>query len=219
MNDQKHAELGAASHRRRRPKYLRLPFTKWLSGHILPWSASTKPWTLRKNSQPRIGQIRHGILVRSKGTSSVRLGGEVKSPGWSLISIYTPIFPTALHAEEIVRPAQRCGFKAIALTDHDTVEGCDRMARACRSADIKVHSRAELTVDMNGMSARARLLFGYGKPILLTELARFQECASNAFEKWFERINGLGIPLRVDRGIFPRTCRSRDPPGPRVGAG
>src|ERR1051325_3375348 len=52
--------------------------------------------------------------------------------------------------EEVVAQAARHQLAAIALTDHDTVEGCDRAARACAAAGIDFIPGAELTAEHDG---------------------------------------------------------------------
>ena len=44
----------------------------------------------------------------------------------------------------------RCGLAAMSLTDHDTVEGCPRMALACRNLGIEFMPGAELTAELDG---------------------------------------------------------------------
>ena len=46
--------------------------------------------------------------------------------------------------EELAAHAHRLNFKAIALTDHDTVEGCARMALACQQNGVEFIPAAEL---------------------------------------------------------------------------
>jgi predicted metal-dependent phosphoesterase TrpH len=47
--------------------------------------------------------------------------------------------------EDLVAQAQRHGLAAIALTDHDSVEGCPRTAVACAAAGIEFIVGTELT--------------------------------------------------------------------------
>src|ERR1035441_6569798 len=49
--------------------------------------------------------------------------------------------------EELVERASKLGFAAIALTDHDTVEGCERAATACAAAQMEFISGTELTAE------------------------------------------------------------------------
>ena len=48
--------------------------------------------------------------------------------------------------EELAEHGQRVGLKAMALTDHDTVDGCTRMAVACSERDIEFVTGCEFTV-------------------------------------------------------------------------
>ena len=52
--------------------------------------------------------------------------------------------------EEMVAQAQRHGLSAIALTDHDTVEGCERTSIACDGAAIEFIPGTELTAEQDG---------------------------------------------------------------------
>ena len=49
--------------------------------------------------------------------------------------------------EEMVAEARRHGLAAVALTDHDTVEGCVRAELACREAGIEFIAGTELTAE------------------------------------------------------------------------
>jgi len=52
--------------------------------------------------------------------------------------------------EEVVSQAVLQRLAAIALTDHDTVEGCDRAAAACGAAGVEFLSGTELTPSRTG---------------------------------------------------------------------
>ena len=52
--------------------------------------------------------------------------------------------------EKLAAEAQRCGLAAIALTDHDSVEGCPGTARACATAGIEFITGTELTAEQDG---------------------------------------------------------------------
>jgi predicted metal-dependent phosphoesterase TrpH len=52
--------------------------------------------------------------------------------------------------EELAAQGKRYGFRALALSDHDTVEGCERMAAACASEGIEFIPASELTAELDG---------------------------------------------------------------------
>src|SRR5262249_36213008 len=49
--------------------------------------------------------------------------------------------------EELASQAAKQKLAAIALTDHDTVEGCERAANACRALEIEFIPGTELTAE------------------------------------------------------------------------
>src|SRR6266404_3829506 len=111
--------------------------------------------------------------------------------------------------EELAAHARRLDFKAIALTDHDTVEGCTRMALACQQSGIEFIPAAELTAEANSHEVH---LLGYfldtANPILLTRLAECQQARQNRIRHMVARINEMGIPLAVEDVFQLANCRS-----------
>ena len=62
-----------------------------------------------------------------------------------------PIFPTApIRRRNWSRKRERHGLAAIALTDHDTVEGCAHRAGLPASVDIEFIPGTELTAEQEG---------------------------------------------------------------------
>lgn len=111
--------------------------------------------------------------------------------------------------EELVSHAHRHKLAAIALTDHDTVEGCARTAAACQAAGIEFITGSELTAE----HAHHELhLLGYFvdplHPRLLTELGRFQVVRQNRIHEMVARLNALGIPLRAETVFELASCNA-----------
>ena len=111
--------------------------------------------------------------------------------------------------EKLAEEAKRRELKAIALTDHDTVEGCARTAVACDALGIEFIPASELTAELGEDEIH---LLGYfldtANPKLLTELAKFQEVRQNRIREMVERINDHGIPLRAESVFTLANCRS-----------
>lgn len=118
--------------------------------------------------------------------------------------------------EELAAHGRRVGLAAMALTDHDTVEGCARMAVSCAQAGIEFIPAAELTAEMDGHELH---LLGYyldtDDARLLAELARFQEVRQNRIREMVARLNAIGIPLEAATVFAIANCRS--PGRPHVG--
>jgi predicted metal-dependent phosphoesterase TrpH len=111
--------------------------------------------------------------------------------------------------EELVGHGHRLGFAALALTDHDSVEGCARMAKACEAAGIDFIPGTELTAEHNDTEIH---LLGYYLDMedqtLLTKIARFQAVRQNRIREMVARLNGLNVPLKVESVFELANCKS-----------
>ena len=118
--------------------------------------------------------------------------------------------------EELASHASRHGLAAVALTDHDTVEGCVRMAAACAQTGLEFIPATELTAEMDGNELH---LLGYfvdtQNPSLLKEMAKFQAVRQNRIREMVARLNGQNVPLKADAVFAIANCRS--PGRPHVG--
>jgi 3',5'-nucleoside bisphosphate phosphatase len=111
--------------------------------------------------------------------------------------------------EELTAHGKRLGFRAMALSDHDTVEGCARMAPACAHEGIEFIPASELTAEIDGYEVH---VLGYFLDItnakLLVELARFQEVRQSRIREMVARIQKLNVPLREEVVFAVANCRS-----------
>jgi len=111
--------------------------------------------------------------------------------------------------EEAATLGRRHGFLALALTDHDTVEGCARLAAACAQNGMESASGTELTAEHKGHELH---LLGYfldpSHPRLLHELARFQAVRQDRVREIVARLNYLHVPLQSETVFSLARCRS-----------
>lgn len=111
--------------------------------------------------------------------------------------------------EELAQQAKRCGLRAIALTDHDTMEGCTRTANACREAAIEFIPATELTAEQDGIELH---LLGYfldfENATLKEQLAKFQEVRQNRIYEITERLRHLGYQLQAESVFRLANCRA-----------
>lgn len=118
--------------------------------------------------------------------------------------------------EELAGHAHRHGLSAIALTDHDTVEGCERMQAACDKLGIEFIPASELTIEIDGHEIHLLAYFiDILHPRLLTELAKFQLVRQNRIREMTARLNALGVPLAAEAVFKIANCRA--PGRPHVG--
>jgi predicted metal-dependent phosphoesterase TrpH len=111
--------------------------------------------------------------------------------------------------EELVSQAAKQRLVAIAVTDHDTVEGCERAANACRTLDIEFIAGTELTAEQNDNEIH---ILGYfldtHNPKLLSEIAKFQAVRQSRIHEMVAKLNDLGVPLKTDDVFALANCRS-----------
>ena len=111
--------------------------------------------------------------------------------------------------EELAAEAKRHELRAIALTDHDTMEGCARTAAACRDADIQFVPAAELTAEQDGIELH---LLGYfldsENETLKEQLTKFQEVRQTRIVEITERLRNLGVQLEAESVFRLANCRA-----------
>jgi 3',5'-nucleoside bisphosphate phosphatase len=136
--------------------------------------------------------------------------------GFADLHLHTLFSDGTFTPEELAERGGRLGLLAMALTDHDTVEGCARMGKACASLGIDFIPGTELTAEFDGNEVH---LLGYfvetEHPRLLGEIKKFQAVRQNRIREMASRLNKLGVPLRADAVFELANCRS--PGRPHVG--
>jgi len=111
--------------------------------------------------------------------------------------------------EELVLRAQKAGLACIALTDHDSVEGCERAAAACTNVQMDFIAGAELTAEHEDTEVH---ILGYfldtKNPVLLKRIAEFQSVRHNRITEMVAALNKLGIPLKAEAVFALANCKS-----------
>jgi 3',5'-nucleoside bisphosphate phosphatase len=128
---------------------------------------------------------------------------------WADLHLHTNFSDGTYTPEELASHAQRCGLKAIALTDHDTMEGCSRAAAACAALGVEFIPGTELTCEHEGHELH---LLGYyldaENPRLATELSKFQAVRQGRIGEMVARLNELKIPIKAEAVFALANCRS-----------
>ena len=111
--------------------------------------------------------------------------------------------------EELVLHAQKSGLSCIALTDHDTVEGCARTAAACAAVQMEFISGSELTAEHEDIEVH---VLGYfldtQNQVLLDRIAQFQSVRQQRIHEMVAALNKLGVPLQVETVFALANCKS-----------
>jgi predicted metal-dependent phosphoesterase TrpH len=125
------------------------------------------------------------------------------------LHLHTQFSDGTFTPEELVLHAQNKGLACIALTDHDTVEGCARAAAACAKVGMQFIVGTELTAEHLDIEVH---ILGYlvdpRNQALLDGIAKFQSVRMSRIYKMAEKLNQLGIPLKPESVFELANCRS-----------
>ena len=125
------------------------------------------------------------------------------------LHLHTQFSDGTFTPEELVLYAQKSGLACIALTDHDTVEGCARAAAACAPVRMEFIPGAELTAEHEDIEVH---ILGYfldtENQVLLDRIAQFQTVRQRRIHEMVAALNKLGVPLRVEAVFALANCKS-----------
>jgi len=125
------------------------------------------------------------------------------------LHLHTQFSDGTFTPEELVLRAQNAGLACIALTDHDTVEGCARAAAACAAVKMDFISGAELTAEHKDTEVHVLGYFLDTKnKVLLNRIAEFQAVRQNRINEMCAALNKLGIPLKPEAVFALANCKS-----------
>ena len=103
-------------------------------------------------------------------------------------------------AAELVAEAVRIGLKALAITDHDTMRGCDQAVPFAAEAGLWLISGIELSTKYQGVSIH---LLGYfpaelPSPEFREWLEFLLESRRDRNRRLITKLNSLGIPITLE---------------------
>ena len=102
--------------------------------------------------------------------------------------------------QELINEAAKAGLSAIAVCDHDIVEGVDPAIEAAEKEGIEVLSGVELTAEEAGSEIHILgYLFDHKSQELKTRLQELRERRVERVYKIVDKLNGLGLPLSADK--------------------
>src|SRR6185312_8247646 len=125
------------------------------------------------------------------------------------LHLHTKFSDGTFSPEELVLQAQKAGLSCIALTDHDTVEGCAGAAAAAAAVNMEFIPGTELTAEYNDTELH---VLGYfvdtQNKKLLSEIAKFQVVRQSRIHQMVARINEMGVPLAAESVFALANCKS-----------
>jgi len=115
------------------------------------------------------------------------------------LHIHTFYSDSTFSPKEVVKKAHEIGLKAIAICDHDCVDGIQPTEKAGSLYGIEVIPAVELTVEENGEEIH---MLGYfidlENPDLLIKLKKFQEGRVTRIYKMLDLLKQRGIDIREE---------------------
>ncbi len=137
------------------------------------------------------------------------LAGPAADPPFADLHLHTLFSDGTFTPEELAALGSEFGLAAMSLTDHDTVEGCERMARACQALGIEFIVGTELTAEFADKEVH---VLGYfldpRNAKLLAEIKKFQAVRKSRIHEMVARLNKINIPLRAETVFALANCRS-----------
>jgi predicted metal-dependent phosphoesterase TrpH len=110
---------------------------------------------------------------------------------------------------ELVAGASTHGLDTIALTDHDTLSGCEETRRECDRREIRFIIGSELTADLEGKEIHILGLFlDPTEPQLRAELKACRTARADRIHEMVRRINELGVELDMETVSRVASCDS-----------
>ena len=125
------------------------------------------------------------------------------------LHLHTNVSDGTFTPEELVLYSQKGALACIAVTDHDSVEACERVGTACAAVKMEFIPGTELTAEHNDIEVH---VLGYFLDIhnktLLDRIAIFQSVRQSRIHEMVAALNKLGVPLKAESVFALANCRS-----------
>ena len=119
--------------------------------------------------------------------------------GYVDLHLHTTASDGVMSPSEIVRYAKAKGLQAIAITDHDTIEGLEEGLSEGERIDLEVISGIEISAEHSPGSMHLLGFFlDIHNPLLNERLGYLQKARAERNPKIVERLNRLGIELTYE---------------------
>jgi len=118
------------------------------------------------------------------------------------LHVHTTASDGSLTPSQVVRYAKEKGLKAIAFTDHDTIEGNEEALKAGKAEALEVIPGIEISVDHSPGSLHMLGYFINSRDATLNEkLSLLQDSRADRNPRIIARLNELGLALTYDEVV------------------
>jgi 3',5'-nucleoside bisphosphate phosphatase len=126
------------------------------------------------------------------------VSAEAGGPKFVDLHTHSTASDGTLPPERVIDAAARCGLAALALTDHDTIDGVRAARQAAESVGIRVIAGVELSAFDEEREVHILALHLSHLDALEKRLAELRASRHIRAGKIVEKLNALGIPLTLD---------------------
>ena len=126
------------------------------------------------------------------------MSGEAGAPRFVDLHTHSTASDGTLPPEQVIEAAARCGLAALALTDHDTIDGVGAARQAAEAVGIRVIAGVELSAFDEEREIHVLALHLSNLDALEKRLAELRASRHVRAGKIVEKLNALGVPLTLD---------------------
>lgn len=126
------------------------------------------------------------------------MSAEAGPPAFVDLHAHSTASDGTLPPEEVIEAAQRCGLKALALTDHDTIGGIPAARAAGERLGIRIIAGVELSAFHEDQEVHLLALHLSQLETLEKRLGELRDLRYIRAEKIVDKLNTLGVPITLD---------------------
>jgi predicted metal-dependent phosphoesterase TrpH len=126
------------------------------------------------------------------------VSGEAGGPRFVDLHTHSTASDGTLPPEQVIEAAARCGLAALALTDHDTIDGVRAARQAAERVGIRVIAGVELSAFDEEREIHVLALHLSNLDSLEQRLAELRASRHVRAGKIVEKLNALGVPLTLE---------------------
>ena len=124
--------------------------------------------------------------------------GEAGGTAYVDLHTHSTASDGTLPPEQVIDAAAACGLAALALTDHDTIDGVARAREAGERAGIRVIAGAELSAFQDEHEVHLLALHLTQLDALQRRLIELRVLRHSRAEKIVEKLNSIGVAVSMD---------------------
>jgi len=130
------------------------------------------------------------------------VSAEAGGPAFVDLHTHSTASDGTLPPERVIEAAGRCGLKALALTDHDTIAGVPAAREAGERLGIRIIAGVELSAFDDDQEVHLLALHLSQLDTLEKRLAELRAMRLVRAEKIVDKLNALGIPITLDEVLL-----------------